>query len=211
MKQVRRVLIAAILVGGGVYFVLPAILPNGVWRRRVVRENPLKNPIRITSIRGDTLLSDRQEFRLAGVMLPTETIFAARATDFLNLATAQGVEVIRRVQPEGTFILRCEPRIWHWCGNDPVKEHYEQFNLNELLVAFGYAIVDPAANDLSENERNRLKAAEVLAKEQHRGMWVERPGTNERSFRPEFGLNISDASNLRNTIDYKAEEIAEQR
>lgn len=180
MKQARRVLIAALLTVVGVALILSALLfTNGAWKRRVVRENPLKNPIRITSIQGSTLLSESQELRLAGVTLPTEALFAERARNFLKVVTAQGVEVVRSVQPDGTFVLRCEPRIWHWCGNDPVEAHYAQFNLNELLVAFGYAAVEPAANGLSENERHRLKVAETLAKEDHRGMWAEQPGTNE--------------------------------
>jgi len=212
MNRIGRIIIAVILVGTISYFILPAfLLPSGVWRRRVVRENPLKAPTQITSVRGDTLIADRQEFRLAGVTLPTDANLAARAANFLRVVTAQGVEVLRPLQPAGTFILRCEPRIWHWCGNDSVKAHYEQFNLNELLVAFGYATVDHGATGLTETEHHRLEAAEALAKQRHRGMWSERPGSTERSFRPELGLNISDALHLQTMIEFTAEEISEQQ
>jgi endonuclease YncB( thermonuclease family) len=210
MKRIRSALIGFLVLGAVVYFMVPALLlPSGVWRRRVVRESPLKAPTAITSVRGDTLISANQEFRIAGVTLPSDGELSTRATDFLRVVTSQGVEVIRPVQPEGTFVLRCEPRIWHWCGNDSVKAHYEQFNLNELVVAFGYATFNPAARGLTDNEGLRLRGAEVLAKERHRGLWTQQPGATERTFRPNLGLNISDALGLETFIEFAAAEIAE--
>lgn len=103
MKHMRRVLIAVILFGVISYFILSFLFPIGVWRRRVLRENPLKVPTQITAIRGDTLISNGQEFRLAGVALPTDGSLSAEAADFLRVVTAQGVEVIRPIQPNGTL------------------------------------------------------------------------------------------------------------
>jgi endonuclease YncB( thermonuclease family) len=212
MKRIVKVSIVTVFVSLiGYFFLLVFLPPSGVWFRKVVRDHPLKTPTAITSVRGDTLISARQEFRLAGVTLPADPKFASGAADFLRVASAQGVEVIRLVQPSGRFLLRCEPRVWHWCGNDPVKDHYEQFNLSELLVAFGYATVDDTATGLTDHERLRLQAAQKLAKERPRGMWTERPNSRDRSFRPELGLNISDAHGLQAAIDYVAGEMAEQR
>ena len=212
MKHVRRFVTALVIVGVIFYFVVPAmLLPKGVWRRRVVRDHPLKAPTAITAVRGDTLVSAHQEFRLAGVTLPADPGLSARASDFLRVSTAQGVEIVRPMQPEGRFILRCEPRIWHWCGNDAVEAHYEQFNLNELLIAFGYATYDSSFIGLTDDERLRLKGAEAIARQRHRGMWSRTPGASDRSFRPDLGLNISDAFDLRTMIEFTALELAEQR
>lgn len=211
MKRIGRVLIVTIIVSLIGYLVLLTLGTGPGWFRRVVRDHPLKAPTAITSVRGDTLISAGQEFRLAGVTLPTDSKFASGAVDLLRVGSAQGVEVIRLVQPGGKFLLRCEPRIWHWCGNDSVEAHYEQFNLNELLVAFGYATVDETASGLTDHERLRLQAAQTIAKDRHRGMWTERPNSRERSFRSKLGLNISDAHGLQAAIEYVAEEMAEQK
>lgn len=79
------------------------------------------------------------------------------------------------------------------------------------MIAFGYARVDDAVIGLNETERLRLKAAETLAKQQGRGMWTERPGSRDRSFRRGLGLNVSDALHLKLMINFTAEEIAEKR
>ncbi len=209
MKHLRRLLASVVLVGVFVYFVVPAMfLPSGVWRRREVRGNPLQSPIEVISIRGTTVVTANQEFQLAGVIFPTDPVESVRSHHLLRVATKQGIEVVRQVEKSGAFILRCEPRILHWCGNDPVRAHYEQLNLNELLIAFGYATFDRAATGLTNGEVLRLRSAELIAKNNKRGVWTDAPITNERSFSPELGLNISYALRLLGEIDFTAREVS---
>jgi hypothetical protein len=190
MKRFWLRLSGFLALGILVYFLLPSPLP--FWPRRIVRNDPLKAPITITAIRGVTLVSASGEFTLAGVTIPNDSIISVRAADFLRCVTQQGVEVIRTVQPAGSVLLRCEPRIWHWCGNDSVAAHYQQFNLSELLLAFGYAVFDDeAAVGLTESERLRLRTAEYVAQQGNNGMWSPTFGVPDHSFRPELGLNIS--------------------
>jgi hypothetical protein len=195
MKRFWLRLCKFLVLGILVYFLLPSPLP--FWHRRIVRDDPLKAPITVTAIRGATLISTSGEFTLAGVTIPNDSVISARATDFLRCVTHQGVAIIRTVQPAGSVLLRCEPRIWHWCGNDSVAAHYQQFNLNELLLAFGYATFDnDAAVGLTESERLRLRTADYVAQQGNYGIWSPTFGVPDHSFRPEFGLNISNTISL---------------
>lgn len=208
MKRIRLLLVAIVLVGLIGYFVLPAFLfPSGTWYRRVVRKNPLKDPVAINAVRSGTLVSGQQEFSLAGVRIPTDGTVSSRADEFLRVVTAQGIEVVRVLEPSNTFILRCEPRIWHWCGNDPIKAYYEQFNLNELLLAFGYATFDSEAIGLTDKERLRLMAAENVGKERTSGVWNSASAAKDRRFRAGSGLSISEAMGLKESIELSFREL----
>jgi hypothetical protein len=199
-----------LMIAAVVYFAVPAfLLPSGVWRRRVLREEPLKAPIGIRVVEGDTLVLLTGRYRLAGVTLPTDPAMANRAVDLLRVCTAQGVEVIRRVGPDNTFILRSEPRIWHGCGRDPVQAHYQRVNLNELLLLFGYATFDPNATGLTERQRQRFGAAEAFARALSRGMWTREPRYADRSF-DDSGLSISAANILRLSLEPE-DQLALQR
>ena len=178
-----------------------------MWHRRVVRDNPLKTPVTITTVRGGTLVSEQQEFSLAGVKISADSIVSARADEFLRVVTAQGIEFVRAVEASKTFILCCEPRIWHWCGNDPIRAHYEQFNLNELLLAFGYATFDSEAIGLTDDERLRLMAAETVAKEGRSELWSSTSEAKDNRFRVGLGLNISDAISLKDGIELSLREL----
>jgi hypothetical protein len=140
------------------------------------------------------------------VKLPAEPTFSARTPDFLRVAGAQGIEVVRQVEPDGSFIVRCEPRIWHWCGNDPVKAHFEQFVLNELVIAFGYATYDETSGGLTDHERLRLQIAENIARERQYGLWERRPYSADHSFEPALGLKISKTHGLALMIQVEAGE-----
>lgn len=156
------------------YGLLLVIYPSGVLFRKTLRETPLAAPIAVHRIEGDRLITTSGSFTLAGVTLPTDPAHLARTHTFLQIATAQGIEVIRQVSPTAS-ILRCEPRINHWCGNDPVAAHFEQHNLNELILAMGYATFN--ANDavLTDSERARLSAAGFVAKKKKWGLWANDP------------------------------------
>lgn len=147
--------------------------PSGLFRK-TLRETPLAAPIAIHRIEGDCLITASGSFTLAGVTLPTDPAHLARTQAFLQIATAQGIEVIRQVSPTAS-ILRCEPRINHWCGNDPVAAHFEQHNLNELILAMGYATFNANDEVLTDSERERLSAAGFVAKKKKWGLWANDP------------------------------------
>jgi hypothetical protein len=111
-----------------------------------------------------------------------EIVSNSRSRPITRSGTARAVTIT---------IIDATPRVWHWCGNDPVKAHYQQANLNELVILFGYATFNPDASGLTEVERRRFEAAEVLARELNRGMWTSEPRYKDRSFDTGGGLNIS--------------------
>ncbi|MES2738267.1 MAG: hypothetical protein V4672_18240 [Verrucomicrobiota bacterium] len=152
-------LLAFLAVGYGLLLVNS---PSGVLFRKTLRETPLVAPITVQRIEGNHLITASGSFTLAGVTLPTDPSHRARTQAFLQIATAQGVEVIRQVTPTSS-ILHCEPRINHWCGNDPVAAHFEQHNLNELILAMGYATHNPKDDSLTGLEHRRLAAACTIA------------------------------------------------
>ena len=139
---------------------------------RVVRDDPLKNPITVREATPTALtLQDGRVIKLAGIVPANqpnlEWYIAHRAGELVQNATLQGVEMVREIEP-GSFLVRCEPRIWHWCGNDSVRAHYEQFFLQELLLASGYCPFSPSSG-LTTEEASRLRAAEAVAKDLGRG------------------------------------------
>ncbi|MBB5037375.1 hypothetical protein [Prosthecobacter dejongeii] len=144
------------------YGLLLVISPSGVLFRKTLRKTPLAAPITVHRIEGDRLITASGSFTLAGVTLPTDSAHLARTHAFLQIATAQGIEVIRQVTPTSS-ILRCEPRINHWCGNDPMAAHFEQHNLNELILAMGYATHNLRDASLTALEHRRLSAACTIA------------------------------------------------
>jgi len=144
------------------YGLLIAMSPSGVLIRQTIREKPLAAPIAVHRIEGNRLITTSGSWKLAGVTLPTDPARLAMAHAFLEIASAQGIEVIRQVSPTSS-ILRCEPRINHWCGNDPVAAHFEQHNLNELILAMGYATYNPNDEGLTDLENRRLATAYAIA------------------------------------------------
>ncbi len=169
VRTSRNRLMAVILKGVlfllllfGVLLSVRLLLSDFPLIKKEERKNPLSAPIAVDRIEGTHIHTPQGSFKLAGVKFPTESTELETAKQFLNVATAQGIEVIRQVNNE-TAILRCEPRIYHWCGNDPVSAHYEQHNLNELLIALGYATFDMEADSLTGKEKQRFIAATQVA------------------------------------------------
>jgi len=209
MKRIKQRLVLALVLLGAIglfgYFILPKFLfPSGVWHRREIRDNPLKSPLTVASVENGVLHANQHEFKLAGLDIPKDPVIARQANELLKVATAQGVEVIREIAPGGPYILRCEPRIWHWCGDDPVAAHFEQFNLNDLLIAYGFATVDLTGGSLSDPERKRLEGAQGYAKEMHQGVWGNLEEEEHYPFRGEYGLNIDYALDLNGMIEMYA-------
>ncbi|MCW0217948.1 MAG: hypothetical protein OJI67_06470, partial [Prosthecobacter sp.] len=141
-----------------------------IWPRRIVRETRLLTPFPVKDIHGNRLITGSDSFKLAGVILPTNAHDLDSAETFIRLATAQGVEVIRQVSPSSCMI-RCEPRILHSHSDYRVEAHFEQHNLNELILALGYASFDPDEKGLTDLERHRLAAAHTAAQMQQWGIW----------------------------------------
>lgn len=149
--------IASVLLVSQLY--LSFISPNGVWIRRELRENPLKNPLLVSHIDGLTLVADNQTYTLGGLSPPVERSQIDAITEFLFAAVAQGIEIDNSEHlPKGQYI-RCEPRIRHWCGTDPIAAHFQQMNLNEIVVALGYAQLAPEVAYSNTHTALRLRAA----------------------------------------------------
>ncbi|MEN3943300.1 hypothetical protein WJU23_18515 [Prosthecobacter sp. SYSU 5D2] len=197
LRLVSKGLIALLIFGVLLYGFLIEMSPSGVLIRKVVRENPLTAPDPVFDITRDEILTAKGSFRLAGICIPKNTSDLAAALTFLRLCTAQGIEVIRQVNPSSQM-LRCEPRILHWCGNDPVEAHYEQHNLNELIVAMGYASFEDSSG-LTDVERARLKAASLIAQQGKKGIWSDEPLDKERRL-SKFGIRIDDVLTLQTHI-----------
>ena len=164
-----------------------------------MRNNPLKAPIAVSSVaRGVLKTSDGRELNIAGVEIKDMALAEGRADEFLRLVTAQGVEVIQAVNGSD-YLLRCEPPIWHWCGNDPVARHYEQCNLSELLLVFGLATLNEEPS-IDPDYQSRLKAAARIGSSRR----------VERNDFTEWGLNISRAHHLDLVIKMEAEFPSEE-
>ena len=164
MKRRRKWILTVVAVGVVAIFVVYGIpqlfFPTKVWFRKTVRDHPLQAPIAVTSVRNGVLHTAQQEFRIAAVKLPTDPAALARVDAFLHVATAQGIEVIRALSPDGASLLRCEPLVWGtYCSYDPVMARYRQYNLSELLVALDLADADTRAAGLTDDERSRLAIA----------------------------------------------------
>lgn len=85
----------------------------------------LRHPQRVERYtQSGLLLNDGVELRLPGVAELTEP------TPFLDVATARGVESDQG-RPIGLM------RIWHWCGNDPMRYHLERVDLANLVLFLG--------------------------------------------------------------------------
>jgi hypothetical protein len=58
------------------------------------------------------------------------------------MIVAQGIEIdwLGRRDADGVYpaAIRCEYRIHHWCGNDPVAASFHQTSLNRTLILAGY-------------------------------------------------------------------------
>jgi hypothetical protein len=192
-------LLAALALWG--YLLIPSLFfPSGVWHRKVVREHPLKDPIPVTHVlAGKVITADGREFTPAGIEIKDMALATGRADAFLKLVTSQGVEIIQAVEGSD-YLLRCEPAIWHWCGNDSVSKHYEQANLSELLLVFGFATLKETIS-LNPLQQERLRVAAEMGS----GRTAE-----SNDFR-EWGLNISRAMHLDFIIQVEAQSALREK
>lgn len=183
---VYAVLLTAIFAGFGILFWL-------VGGRREVRAEPLGNPVAVAEVAADgsLLLEDGTRCRLAGVEWPANPIDPV-ARNFLRMAVRQGVEIVRKLDGDRCILL-CEPRVFHWCGNDSVSAHYERRTLNELVVGFGIAKADKNAAGLRPDEAHGLSEYQRFAYTREVGLWGRNSGCRELrdGFDPEGGLNVS--------------------
>lgn len=186
MKTISKILLVCGIVG--LLFVGFAL--SGGWPLRwELREHPLVRPLKVTKIDGLTLWAGGQPLVVGGVSPPSNPEQAATLARFLALAAAQGVEVDERAQLPSGHALRCELRVFHWCGNDPVAAHFEQLSLNELLVAFGLVELAPEVRSFTSPAALRLRAAAQSASASRRG---EHPPTFS-----ETGIGIFEAQQLK--------------
>lgn len=195
--MVTQGLITLLVVGALLYGLLNITSPGDISSRHVERDNPLAAPVPVLGIHGGQIVTATDSFQLAGVRLPEDSTELSSALEFLRVCTAQGIEMIRQVGPSSQMI-RGEPRIYHWCGVDSVAAHYEQHNLNELIVALGYAFFEDST-ELTEVERARLKAATRIAKRGKKGIWSDETSDENQRF-SKHGINISEVMGIDVTI-----------
>ena len=174
-RSVVWAFVAACVVLWGYYILPQFVTPSGVWTRRIVREHPLTSPIPVSAVDGTSLMTPQRKLVLAGISIPDDAISQTNADVFLKSTTTKGVEVIREVENSSKQILRCEVRLYHWCGNDSVAAHFEQHNLNEIMIGLGYAKFDHETKGLRTEEWNRFAAAEKVAKKLALGVWGDAP------------------------------------
>ncbi|MDB6137886.1 MAG: hypothetical protein JWO94_958 [Verrucomicrobiaceae bacterium] len=160
MKILLKILITTGVLWTVNWVLLCFISPSGVWFRREVREHPLAHPLPVTAVDGLTLTAGGHAFIIGGLVPLSDPEERATLTAFIRMATTQGIEMDGDAALPNGVSVRCEPRIWHGCGNDPVAAHYEQCSLNELLVAFGLVGLSPQVRLLETPVALRLRAAE---------------------------------------------------
>lgn len=204
MKIAIKVLAMLAVLWVANWVLLAFLSPSGVWIRRVVREHPLPHPIMVTAIDGLTLTAGDQRYTIAGVRVPSDVERLARLAEFIQVATAQGIEIESATDLPNGHSIRCEPRVWHWCGNDPVAAHFEQQNLNELLIALGYAEIAPEIHTLATSAALRLRAADRYVHEFGR----HAVGSGARTSL-KHGIDISAIVTVRSAISSYAYDIAD--
>lgn len=84
--------------------------------------DPLHKPAKVTRWEPNGLyLSDGR------VVMPTGMTLLPEGSDTLDIATREGVEVA----PDGRVFGLI--KLWHWCGNDPVRHHLGKIDIAQLL------------------------------------------------------------------------------
>jgi hypothetical protein len=159
----------------------------------------------VTAVDGLTLMAGGQPYVIAGVLPPSTKEKQDRLTQFLRVATAQGIEIEAATSLPNGHSIRCEPRIWHWCGNDPVAAHFEQYNLNELIIALRYAEIAPEIRVLDTPAALRLRAAERYA---HQFVRDPEPSISDLSL--EHGIDVSAIMSLHPGLQLMAHQISKE-
>jgi hypothetical protein len=206
MRKVFEVLMVIGIIGGTCLALLKLTSPSGVLVRRVVRDNPLANPLTVTAIDGLTLIAGGQRYLIGGVRAPAAPADLVRLSQFVQVVTAQGIEIESSTAFPNGYSIRCEPRIWHWCGNDPVAAHFEQQNLNELLVALGFAVITPDIRKLTTPQALHLRAAERYAQR-----FGPKPNSSNEVSSLNHGINISAIVNVRPFVEMAAYQIMREQ
>jgi hypothetical protein len=89
----------------------------------------------------DLVLASGRKLRLPGVpRLPA-------SLPLLSQMVERGVEV----GSDGRIIGLV--KIWHWCGNDPVREHIARVDIANVLLYFGHGPVPAACEEYRPRER----------------------------------------------------------
>ncbi len=166
----RRTLLIATATALAALTTFVVLSANGVFDYDIwYRENPLRGPITVTSVRDGTMtLADGRSFRPAGVRR-ADGVETEVFDNGLRVMCAQGVVVLRDLG-DGTAFLIAEPKFYNWCGT---RNHlgipwarwggsYFQVPLSELLVQAAYAKPDLNQTSLNAHERWRLEGLEHL-------------------------------------------------
>ena len=183
--------LAVLICAPFIWYVLSLFMTDA-WRPRIVRKDPLPSPIRVVDVdRTGLLLEDGRRVTLAGISVVDDPRGEQAALELMRVACEQGINIVHTVEGEAC-IVRCEPRIYHWCGNDPVAAHFEQMNLNDMLLARGLAVLDPrTAESLPPDEVQRLQESETCARSSRLGKWSGDGAYWNCGAEPGSGISIS--------------------
>lgn len=127
IHRVLVILFLTLLVGVGIACLLPFVLPGGPHLfRRTGRIEVLLDPkvVQAVSMQG-LILADGSIVKIPYVSeVPTNL-------PVLQEAVKRGVEIDQQGHVVGLI------KVWHWCGNDPVRSHVGRVDLSSLLLFAG--------------------------------------------------------------------------
>jgi len=148
MSQRRSILVGVTLVAGTIwlgwaaapYFgfglALPPLDLDAYMQRPVERIDELSHPVAVTHWVPEGLVSTGGDvIRLPGVRL------IPSSSPALAELVKRGVEIDVEGRVFGLI------HVWHWCGNDPVREHLARVDIARVLIYLGEGGHDaPAVN-----------------------------------------------------------------
>ncbi len=123
MKAIRLIVIAAITLVVGVC-AFDFLLTGTLFPRRIVEK--LNHTRKVTDITAAGFVTEDGDLIKVKYVSEIPTNLAV-----IRVAVANGIEVDAQGQTFGLL------KIWHWCGNDPVRYHIARVNLSNLILASG--------------------------------------------------------------------------
>lgn len=123
MSNIRAFLISALILMA-LFFVCHFILAGVIFPRSIQEE--LNNPKQVTKITPKGfLIADGSLIKVKYILeLPKES-------EVLNKAIEHGIEIDDKGHIFGLI------KVWHWCGNDPVRYHIARVDLSSLILVAG--------------------------------------------------------------------------
>lgn len=152
--RIIKIALVALVVGvSGLHFMLTG------WPFPLFIVKRLHNPIQVKQITAAGFVtSDSKLIKVQYVNeLPVDS-------EIIRAAVAKGIEVTDKGQTFGLL------KIWHWCGNDPVRYHIARVNLSALILAAG----GKPDSDVTQDVRTILSSNSKELKYERFGLRMDR-------------------------------------